>query len=642
MNELVSNSGVVLVNNDAPQLPSHDALVQELQTTLSMKLQNRSTSAANIRETSTSSTSGAINSTSTNTTVVADIEDSGIMEEPVFLETETKSDVKAKSSQSLNQPSRSCVTTCGRGSHECTMTTTAGQSMNLIPYQKNGDPITESGYPNNHSINHREPEADSSGYMNITRQAIVHTTEHSSTMQYSLSQPLLTDCNQSPTYVNHTEIPFCQCHVCCKGDNPGHDCVNEPTLSSLSQPLLNDNDGSERGFLYVNHTRVQSSSQLNPSMVSSSFKRQISAPVYAVGADEQASTNHHIQNDGNDLIHGYVNILKSSENISLLEHQKSGNGSLREPAPSRHHGQTKSPSQSRSLLPRTQLPTTSHCQSSQEASSAQRTNDYYEDASSWPARMSKQTILTPTETVVCVSRSQSGKSCSSTTGDRGYINITKPRSISQPTPVTADMFNPALIPPRTIPRANFHQTTASNDKSLSTSSVHTVPPRPRSKTTQHIHTLSATLLPAKDLQLVQSTETESKSSSGCSSGSSDQLDCSTIEGQKRHTHDKHISKNSSRSTCRERGCSCDLVGDASYVVDGLENSKMSESTGESLDMWPPVIPRRTELMFIVAHNQPEYHDQKDLGGDLQDDDNMDTDNNLKSMKMTVNTSYVKR
>ena len=59
---------------------------------------------------------------------------------------------------------------------------------------------------------------------------------------------------------------------------------------------------------------------------------------------------------------------------------------------------------------------------------------------------------------------------------------------------------------------------------------------------------------------------------------------------------------------------------------------------ESLDIWPPVIPRQTELMFIVAHNQPES-DQKDPGsGGLQDDH---TDTDTKSIKMTVNTSYVK-
>ena len=91
--------------------------------------------------------------------------------------------------------------TCGRGSHECTMTTTTGQPMNLIPYKNNSNSSTGSGYPNNHGINHREPESDSPGYENITQKTLVHTTEHSSTVQHSLSQPLLTECNvdQSPT-----------------------------------------------------------------------------------------------------------------------------------------------------------------------------------------------------------------------------------------------------------------------------------------------------------------------------------------------------------------------------------------------------------------------------------------------------------
>ena len=229
---------------------------------------------------------------------------------------------------------------------------------------------------------------------------------------------------------------------------------------------MNDNDGSECGPLYVNHTQVQSSSQLNPPPESSSlppFKRQISAPAYAIraGADEQASTKDHVQNDGNDLIHGYVNVLKSSEKIALLEHQESAN----EPASSCHHGPMKSPSQSRPLPPRSQQLTTSHFQSlSQEGSYAQRSDDYYEDASSLPARTLQRTILTPTKTVACIGQSQSSKSCTSKTGDHGYINVTKPRSISQPTPITANMLNASHIPPRTILRANFHQATTSDDK----------------------------------------------------------------------------------------------------------------------------------------------------------------------------------
>ena len=642
MKELTTNSGVVLVNSaqDAPQLSPHAAVVQQLQATLStMQQQNPPTSVANLRETSTSSTGGAINSTSTNTTVVVDIEDSGMMEEPVFLETETKSDVLAKSGHLLNHPSRSCVSTCGRGSHdhECTKATTAGQTMNLIPCQKNADSRTGNGLSNNHRISHREPETDYPSYVNITGQASVHTTEQSSALQYSLSQPLLTEGNlESPTYVNHTEIPFCQCRACRMSDDKGCGYVNVPTQSSLLQPLSDDNNGSDR-----NQTQAQSCSELDRATESVSlppFKRQTSAPTNAAQANEKASTGHHGHSDGNDLVHGYVNIfnLKRSEMISPLEHQKSANSHPLKPT-------SKSPNQLRSLPPRTQQPTTGHYESSLQTISAQRSNSYYEDASSLAPKMLRQTILTRTETAVCGGHSKSNKSCSTTTCDRGYVNVTKPRSISQPTPITADMLNPSLIPPRTILRANFCQPTASDSKS---SNAVILPPRPRSKTTQHVHplppsssetlppplTLSATLLPAEDLQLTKSIEIETKSSSGCSSGSSVQLD-STVQAKKRYTHKK--SKSSSRNTCRERGCSCESISDASYVVDELESSKRTESV-ESLDIWLPVIPRQTELMFIVAHNQPES-DQK--GGGLQDDH---TDTDTKSIKMTVNRSYVKR
>ena len=123
LQELRTNSGVVLVNSaDAPQLPLHVAVVQELQASFSRSQQEDLRPPKPVTNTSreasklNSSTSGPISSTSTNTTLVADIEDSGVMEELVFLETESKSDELARRGLLLNQPSRSCVLTCGCGS----------------------------------------------------------------------------------------------------------------------------------------------------------------------------------------------------------------------------------------------------------------------------------------------------------------------------------------------------------------------------------------------------------------------------------------------------------------------------------------------------------------------------------------------
>ena len=62
---------------------------------------------------------------------------------------------------------------------------------------------------------------------------------------------------------------------------------------------------------------------------------------------------------------------------------------------------------------------------------------------------------------------------------------------------------------------------------------------------------------------------------------------------------------------------------------------------ESLDLWPPVIPPQTELIFIVA-NKPQPAASVDRGdlsaGGAQDDL---TDSVTKNIKMTKNASYVK-
>ena len=60
-----------------------------------------------------------------------------------------------------------------------------------------------------------------------------------------------------------------------------------------------------------------------------------------------------------------------------------------------------------------------------------------------------------------------------------------------------------------------------------------------------------------------------------------------------------------RSSCRDRGCSCEPVGDDSYVVDEIDSfdsgKKMTDlESAESLDiLWPSVIPPQTELIFIL-------------------------------------------
>ena len=634
MMELSTNSGVVLVNSaDAPQLPQHAAaVIQELRASFSMQQQNLNPPklAVNIRERSTSSHSGAMNSTSTNTTVVVDMEDSGAIDEPVFLENETKSNELAKTGCLLNQPSGNCVSTRGRGSHECTKTTTAGQS----PIQKTTNSSTGNRFLNKHGINHRDPETGSPSYVNITRQASdsVHTTEQRSAMQYSLSQPLLTECNQSPTYVNHTEIPFCRCRVCRTSDYSSCGYVNVPNQSSLSQPLLDDNCDLHHVPLYVNQTQAHSSSELDNGTRLTSlspFSRQTSVPTNEVQANEQASSSHRVHSDGNDLVHGYVNIVnRDSETIPLPEQKKSDNSHPQQPAPS------KSPSLLRSLPPRAQRPTTGHCESPQLTSTAKRGSDSgYEDASSLQQTIS---MTTPRETAPCVGRSQSNKSSSAVTSDRGYVNVTKPRSISQPTPVTANMLNSSLIPPRTILRADVCQPSKSNN-------IRALPPRTRSKTETIPPPL--TLLPAEDLQLVKSTELETKSSSGCSSGSLAHQDA-TVQAEKGHcVHEKSKKSETHRSSCRDRGCSCEPVGDDSYVVDEIDNfdsgKKMTDlESAESLDLWPPVIPPQTELIFIVADKpKPASVDQEDFDvGCVQDGL---TDSVTKNIKMTRNASYVK-
>ena len=590
----------VLVNNEAPPLPPRTVEVQQLQLQVVSPLLHNLPTSANFREKSTSScTSGAINSTSTSTTVVVDIEDSGIMEEPVFLETETKSGIQARNNPLLNQHSPTCMPTYDSGSHECTTTGVVGHAMNLIPYQRNADSITGNGYPDNRDVNHRKPENDTRTCMNITiagRQALAHTIEYGNV---SLSQPLLSEPNFGSDHVEHP--PRCDCCTCHASDDHGY--VNVLAQSSLSQPLLSEHCGDCGPGGYVNHTQLQSSNDL-----------------------------HHTGDCA-----GYVNVPDSS--LSPFKRQTSASAyadRTHEPHSTSHHEQRKIPSQLRSLPPRAKQISTLIGQSelSTEPSDNTTHESGYVNVSSQSSLA--QQMTSPTKTAVFASHSiESSKPCSQT-DDHGYINITKPRSISQPAnPTTVDMMNSSLLPPRTILRANFRELTARDEKS----SVRPLPSRqPRSKTTQHIHTplppnssgklaLSCTHLPAKDVQHTKSIEVESKSSSGCSSGSSDQLD--RTERNLSMNDSQHLNKfsSSSRNVSDDKCCCCDSK-ESGYIIDNLESCEISESV-ESLDIWPPVVPQHTELMFIVARNQKS---RKDF-----DRGHTDTD-----IKMITNKSYVKR
>ena len=100
-----------------------------------------------------------------------------------------------------------------------------------------------------------------------------------------------------------------------------------------------------------------------------------------------------------------------------------------------------------------------------------------------------------------------------------------------------------------------------------------------------------------------------------------------------------------RSSCRDRGCSCEPIGDDSYVVDERDTFNDGKTmtdleSAESLDIWPPVIPPQTELIFIVADKpKPASVDREDFGvGCVQDGL---TDSVTKNIKMTRNASYVK-
>ena len=534
-------AGMLTIDNEAP--PPLPPRTTELQTVSPLTLLTAETAAAT-EETVTSN--GKISSTSTEVTIVVDVEDDGVLEETVFLqENDIRSGLQSVASKNGNRTclfehhSKSCVSTCS--SREFVNTGGSGHIANMSPFQD--DEYTDS-HTGNVSLNGKQ-EADSHGYVNIAsaRQAsTLHEPKQSeangciNVPKQSPSLQLPTDQTCGPYYVNCTrQLP----HEPHPSNDHGY--ANFPSQASLSQPMT----------------------------------RQTSGPV---------CTSHAIELHEPSPIHdhGYANVpSKSASSLKPLACQTTAPVCAShvheptEPSPSNECGYVNIPSHSSTLQPLSSNQTTG-------LFSTSHTNEPCEPCS----------IL-----------------------DHGYLNVSRQSSLLQPTPGTIKVMSSSQIPPRTILRSNCYK--SSNDNSS------TVPLPPRLTTTHQRRLPQSsthkapplTLLPVED-PLIKPTETESKSSSGC--GISNQV-------EKLAEEDRHTVTNDNLGLNNVLGCSRDTsdgrakCGDD--AVDNLTGRGMCDSL-ESLDVWPPVIPRHSDLKFIVPK-----HDSKDLYTD--------------QIVMLSNKSYVK-
>ena len=194
--------------------------------------------------------------------------------------------------------------------------------------------------------------------------------------------------------------------------------------------------------------------------------------------------------------------------------------------------------------------------------------------------------------------------------------------------------NSSLIPPRTILRRSCDNCKLSDEKF----ETPLLPPRlTTSKHLQHFthkipppNTCGLSPMQAVHSARCKSTEIKSKSLSEYLSSDLARADEGTILllSTDADNTDDNLSLNNLLNSYSSKRTSVDEVSsECSDLQESIKHNNFSvdeeiSASVESLDMWPPVIPRHTELKYIVAD-----HDSKDL----YSSDNID---------MTTNQSYV--
>ena len=219
-----------------------------------------------------------------------------------------------------------------------------------------------------------------------------------------------------------------------------------------------------------------------------------------------------------------------------------------------------------------------------------------------------------------------------TSDEHDYINVPgRPGgSLFKPIPPNINVVDASLIPPRTIPRKNYHNETPE-----------TIPLPPRSTvltstTCQTINSTHNKVTPPDNVRHDKITSSSStageerlfdvKAKPLSRSSSYGQLDERYANHFKHHDTQRVVNDNSSLnnylrvSSSMSDSLSCSEPSDVYRNKHPIRSAKESVVKGEfsesveSLDVWPPVIPRHSELKYIVPDHEPEdlYSDTIDM------------------------------
>ena len=292
---------------------------------------------------------------------------------------------------------------------------------------------------------------------------------------------------------------------------------------------------------------------------------------------------------------GYVNVSSHSHSLSqpLLsgnEHDSSGIIHLQQATvlvPARQgtnvitssvavdsSGTNTSTHMHRPLPPRT-------CQTSSALSSSQHTNKLCETSPSDESgyvniissiQPSFSATTAQATSMECVSREEV-----TDPDEHDYENVPQQKSLSQPAPTSSEIIDSLLIPPRTIPRKEFIQT------SSETSGALPLPPR----STEH-HKATPFVIDVTQEGRPNQSPLPPRSTEHQKSAPSPLIDITQdVPPSKSPAHVSTLTHDSTLGT--------------------LSSKELSESV-ESLDIWPPVIPRHSDLKFIVpSHDSTDYY-----------------------------------
>ena len=611
----------IYANNVIP-LPPRDDNVHRLQA-VSPRSQLSTSSTDSCSQPVVADSGIAMNSSSTDTTLVADVEDYTrvLGDDVVFLEDKVDSGLQLIPAPRLDNSVTSMASGSAHfGFHSDKSNDNRDIHHEVETAQRQGQlNVTCLPACGTFGNDDREPAVDSHTYVNTASREYENTglclTVRSLSQENILTQNSdskvtthcagdATECVDSHTYVNTTQMSP---QAVSQPNAEDHDYVNvQNKTRSLSQPLPGEQHSNDchcpPHYVNVDHGHCNGGHRTacGCSQGSDSYRTRLSLPP------RSGQAGHVIKSMGH--------VTKSAAQLTSLYEQT-------------HHTML-------SLPPKAVQSTVDGTETTGEGNPTH--HSVYVNVTADQSQAS-QTMDGRAVVATSVCRSQSSET--SVTCDHVYGNVMSQRSLSQPSSASVDKINLSLIPPRNIPRKNFFRRAdeKSDERSLIPPSRsitdfqdRTSHPTPAGSP-PHITTATPATLEVED-RLSTSDNVKPRLPpvySVCSTEHHKKKDAEIANPVVNDTEDDRtgvnghqtLSDNGALRNSESKYDDIELPGlrdgaSSNVVIDrGLSDSV------ESLDIWPPVIPRHSELKFIVP-----THGSKDLYKD--------------SIAMVTNDSYV--